>query len=128
MISNADPLELNHLISSIRHKLIGEVIPELRAVFLKFDNQTYTVTFYHHEQLTPVIEQFYKKIFEKAMGDIRIDPEKVKIQIVYLPYPSALPQNQHVVYQRKEPFEDPSENDSKEAFEKYRQWKHKKEL
>jgi len=106
---------------SIHRALWREVIPSLREVILKWEpgDEQAIIRFYHSGEITDEIESHYSCIHTEVDADF-IDDPKTDFEIIRCDYPNALPKQQHVIYSRKEPFADPTEEQNEVMKEKQR--------
>lgn len=94
---------------SINRALWGEVIPSLRKVILDWNTgkETAYIKFYHDGVITPIIEEHYSCVHTDVEADFLIDP-KIDFKIIRCDFPNPLPNKEHIIYARKEPFVDPT--------------------
>lgn len=99
---------LRKLELSIGRALWGAVIPSLRKVLLKWKpgDETAMILFYHDGEVTDAVEEHYSCIHTEVDADFLIDP-RIDFKVIRCDYPHPLPQEQYIIYARKEPFEDP---------------------
>ncbi len=107
--------EIEFLISlelSIHRALWGEVVPSLRKVMLKWQpgDEVAWVLFYYHGEITEDVEEHFSVIMTEVSADYHGLPIGVNHKIIRRDYPLSLPKEEHVIYLRREPFEDPKEN------------------
>jgi hypothetical protein len=90
--------------------LWGAVIPSLRKVLLKWKpgDDTAWLYFYHDGEITDVIEEHYSCVHAEMDADFCNDP-RTDYKVIRCDYPTRLPQEEYVIYARREPFEDPTE-------------------
>ena len=120
--------EINHYIPNwpctsiirlkINEALRGKVTPDLRQIQFRWikPEKEALITYIHNGPVTPAIETHYKEMFEiatavpwKSGGDTVIP----HMEVVPVPYPAPFPEDEleEIFYIRKEPFEDPKEED-----------------
>lgn len=99
---------LTDLKLSAHRALWGEIIPSLRKVILKWqpEKETACIVFYHDGVITENVEEHYSCIHTEIHADFISQPN-VDYKVIRCDYPFPLPKEEHVIYQRKEPFVDP---------------------
>lgn len=97
--------------SSMYRALKGEVIPSLRKITLRWypEEGRAIFTFYHHGEVTDIIENHYSCIITEVHADFAFEYFQVDHEIEICNYPAPIPKGGHTVYLRKEPFEDPKD-------------------
>ncbi len=108
MLNQEDIVIVRGLELSITRALFGEVIPSLRKVILKWEpgDEIAWIMFYHHGEVSAVIEEHYSCIATEVHADFPIDPE-ADFEVIRCDYPNPLPKEKYTIYARKEPFVDP---------------------
>jgi len=116
---------IRQIVFSVQHALIGEVIPDLRAVTLIWDkeNSIGMITFYHDGVFGLNTEKHYNHVTEISAKSLVDKGIRISNRVVRLDFPDLVPKNNIFAFHRKEPFQDPSEEDSLKAHEAYLKWK-----
>lgn len=102
------------IILSINRALLGDVNPSLRGVAFEWNplEEEIIVFFYHDGELSDALMNHYDCIDFEASADFFLEEDSIKLikndfKIVSAKYPTPLPDHDHWVYRRKEPFVDP---------------------
>ena len=98
---------LLNVLCSIQRALIGNVTPNLRAVYIHIENETYGLVFFYDKALSEEEEELSSLADTEFIADFP-SSDKTSCTIEVLPYPKPIPKQGRCVYMRYEKSADAS--------------------
>jgi len=89
---------------TMQRALLGNVTPNLRAVYAFIEDDTYGIIFYYDQPLSEDEEELASLTDTEFLADFPDDKTTCDIQVI--PYPKAIPKKGYCVYQRYEKHEE----------------------
>jgi len=92
--------------------LLGKIIPSLRAILLRWDdeNQKAKIEIYQHGEITATIRNYYE--FIRGWLKVKKWSDSCVLEIIRRDAPLDIPSDEvFIIYLRKEPFLDPIQVD-----------------
>lgn len=95
------PLQpLSSLFCSIQRALLGNVTPNLRAVYVFIEGENYGIIFYYDKPLSEEEEELASLTDTEFISDFPDYETSSSIEVI--PYPKPIPQRGFCVYERYE--------------------------
>lgn len=92
---------LSNVMCSLQRALIGNVTPNLRAVYIRFENEIYELVFFYDKALSEEEEELASLTDTEFIADFP-STDKTNCTIEVLPYPKQIPKQGRCVYMRYE--------------------------
>ena len=92
---------LPNVLCSIQRALVGNVTPNLRAVYIRFENEIYELVFFYDKDLSEDEQELVSLTDTEFLADFPSN-EKTNCTIEILPYPKPIPKLGRCVYMRYE--------------------------
>lgn len=93
---------LSNVFCSIQRALLGNVTPNLRAVYIRLENETYGLVFFYDKELSEEEEELASLTDTEFIADFPSPDYKTSCAIEILPYPKPIPKKGYCVYERYE--------------------------
>lgn len=93
---------LSNVFCSLQRALLGNVTPNLRAVYIRLENETYGLVFFYDKKLSEDEEELTSLVDTEFIADFPSPDYKTSCTIEVLPYPIQIPKQGYCVYERYE--------------------------
>lgn len=93
---------LSSLLCSIQRALIGNITPNLRAVYASITDNTYGIIFYYDQPLSEDEEELASLTDTEFISDFPSPDYKTSYIVEVIPYPKPIPKKGFCVYERYE--------------------------
>ncbi len=106
------PNDLTDIFCTNQRGLLGNVTPNLRALYVTFENKySFEVNFYYDQPFSDDEREFASLIDTDVLSDFPSPAYKTGFNTINLPYPNKISDDGYCIYRRFEKYYNPLEND-----------------
>jgi hypothetical protein len=95
-------VEVGEVLGSVRRALIGNVTPNLRAVYVDLEEELITLLFYYNDPLSEDEEELASLTDTEFISDFPSPEYKTDCKVHVIPYPQKIEKKGYCVYRRYE--------------------------